>query len=343
MSSESLFVSIVIPCRNEERFISKCLQGIIENAFPKSALEVFVVDGMSDDRTRSIIGEFCRKYSFISLLDNPKKIVSAALNVGIKNSKGNVILRMDAHSEYPRDYISACIDLLFRMGAQNAGGQVVSACDGINSWSRSIAYVTSHLLGVGNSPFRVKRRTGFVDTVPFGTFRRELFDEIGCFDERLTRNQDNEFNARIRQKGGRIAFDPEIKIFYRNRETLRGLMIQAFDTGVWNVYAFALHPYTWRWRRFVPLFFLGYLVMLFLFPVFFRSGAGCLAFGMPFLLYLGLVGRASFGLERNLMLRMRTAVTFILYHISYGLGTTMGIVNVLSGKWYAHLGKPLRC
>ena len=125
-----------------------------------------------------------------------------------------------------------------------------------------MAFVTAHRFGVGDSAFRTGRRPGLVDTVPCGTFHRALFKEVGLFDERLTRNQDNELNARILQAGYRIAFDPGISIHYRNQPDLKGRVRQAYFTGMWNVYTLLLHPYTWKWRRFVPMAFVSYLAIL---------------------------------------------------------------------------------
>ena len=122
MNEQLLFVSIIIPCRNEEKYIGKCLQSIIEQNYPKDNLEVLVVDGMSEDRTREIVENYSQKYSFIKLFDNPKKFTPFGLNIGIKEAKGEIIMRMDAHAGYEKDYISKCVRYLENYDADNVGG-----------------------------------------------------------------------------------------------------------------------------------------------------------------------------------------------------------------------------
>jgi len=170
-------------------------------------------------------------------------------------------------------------------------------------------------------------------------FPKTVFAEVGAFDERLTRNQDNEFNARLIRNGRKIAFDPEIRITYRNQGTLKGLLRQAFHTGMWNVFTCALHPYVFRARHFVPGAFAVYLCVLpFIgpFPASYRMIA-C----VPIVVYVGIVAKASSSGSATLGIVVRTAVTFFLYHVVYGLGTLAGILLFATGRWRARLGKPL--
>lgn len=333
-----VLVSIVIPCRNEEGHVSACLEAVLGFDFPKRSLEILVVDGRSTDATREIVKGYISNWPLIKLLDNPGMIVSTAMNIGIRAASGKFIVRLDAHSAYPPGYLNDCLALIERTGAANSGGRVVAVPNGSGPWAVPVAVATGHRFGVGSGAFRVGAKPGFVDTVPFGTFRREIFDKVGFFDERLTRNEDNEFNDRLRRGGYRIAFDPAIKIYYKNQATLAGLLHQSFYTGLWNIYALALHPYTFKWRRFVPAVFVAYLLAL-PFAYVLLPGPGVYFF--PGLLYLFLNLAVSVTRPYPLAVRLRIAATFGSYHSAYGLGTFAGMISVASGFWKRHLGAPL--
>lgn len=334
------FVAVVIPCRNEAPGIRRVIDSLLDSAHPREKLDVVFVDGMSTDGTRAILEGAARKHAFIRVLDNPLLITPVAMNLGIRSARAEIIVRLDAHAEYPRDYIPRCVRLL-RSGARigSAGGRIVPL-PGDGPWSRAVAFVTAHRFGVGGGAFRTGERPGPVDTVPFGTFRRDVLEEVGLYDERLTRNQDNELNARLQKAGYTIAFDPSIRIRYRNQPDLRGLARQAFFTSMWNVYTLRLHPYTWQWRRFVPTAFVAYLAAL----------AGLAAARAPWAahaaaplgLYVLLVAVCAAGARGTQGGALRVAAVFASYHLSYGAGSLVGIAKVLTGRWRADLGRPLR-
>ncbi len=179
-----MIATIIVPCRNEEKHIGACLDSIIAGDYPHDLLEVLVVDGMSNDGTRSIIKKYGDRYSFITMLDNPSKIVPAALNIGITRAHGEVIVRMDAHNIYSPDYVSKCIRYLEEYRADNVGGVWITMPGARTIIAESIAIAVAHPLGAGNALYRIGSETPrFVDTVPFGCFRKELFTRIGLFDE----------------------------------------------------------------------------------------------------------------------------------------------------------------
>jgi glycosyltransferase involved in cell wall biosynthesis len=332
-------VAVVIPCRNEAPFIRLVIDSLLSGSYPRERLEIIFVDGMSTDGTREILKDAAREHAFIRVLDNPLLTVPAAMNLGIRAARGEIIVRMDAHAEYHRDYIPRCVRLLLRSGPNvgSAGGRIVTLPNGESPWARAVAFVTSHRFGVGNAAFRTDSRPGLVDTVPFGTFWRAALDKVGLYDVRLTRNQDYELNARLRKAGYAIAYDPDIRIRYRNQAHLKGLVRQAFFTGMWNVYTVSLHPYTWKWRHFVPMGFVAYLALL-------TAAAparmpGTTAAALPLGLYAVLV--AVFSLGSGGGDRLPIAATFVSYHLSYGVGSFFGVANVLTGRWRADLGRPL--
>ncbi|MFI5360985.1 MAG: glycosyltransferase family 2 protein [Elusimicrobiota bacterium] len=334
------FVSVVIPCRNEARHIRPVIDSLLASAYPRERIEFIFVDGMSADGTKEILEAAAREHAEIRVVDNPSFTTPVAMNLGIKAARGETIVRMDAHSVYPADYIPRCVRLL-RSGSKigNAGGLIVTVPNGEGPWARAVAFVTTHRFGVGGAAFRSRATPGFVDTVAFGTFRRAVLEEVGLFDERLTRNQDNELNARLQRAGYAIAFDPSIKVRYRNQPSLKGLLRQAFLSGMWNVYTLAIHPYTWKWRRFVPMFFVGYLAFLAAVAASASRGRGAAA--LPLGLYVVLIALFSAAAGETAGGRLPVAATFVSYHLTYGVGSFFGVANVLTGRWRAHLGRPL--
>ena len=331
-------VSIVIPARNEARHIARCLDSILSQDYPRGLTEVLVVDGMSSDRTRDIVRGYCERHPRVKLVDNPNRTAPSGVNIGIRAATGEILMRADAHSEYPSDYARRCVELLVSTGAANAGGRIIPVPNGTGVWARPIARLQAHRFGVGNGAFRTRATPGFVDTVPFGTFRREIFDEIGFFDERLTRNQDNELNARLVRAGYKIAYDPGIRIDYKNKETLSELSSYAFNSGMWNVYTQKLHPHAFQARRFVPALFVLYLFTL--------AAAGVLpaalrrVYALPLAAYALLCAVSAADRRFSAIENLRMAVVFCAHHVSYGFGTAYGAVNLLTGRWRYYLGRP---
>ena len=235
-ATEFRMVSIIIPCRNEAKWIETCLESIAANDFPKDQLEVLVLDGMSTDGTQSIVEAFTASHGWVRLLENPRRTAPAALNIGIAAARGRVIMRMDAHNEYPTDYISKLVHWLEKSGADNVGGLWITRPSSDTAMAKAIAFGCSHPFGVGNARYR----TGVTepceaDTVPFGCYRRDVFDRVGMFDEELVRNQDIEFNLRVRGAGGSILLVPDVKSYYHARTSLRLLWRTHSQNGYFNV------------------------------------------------------------------------------------------------------------
>lgn len=318
------FISLVLPVRNEEKYIRACAESLFLQDYPEERMEVLFVDGCSTDGTVGILREIQRVHPLLRVLNNPNRTVPYAMNIGIRESRGEFIVRMDAHAEYAPDYVSRCIRALQTVECDNAGGVCVTK--GRGYMGRAIAGALSTPFGVGNSMFRLDVRSGYVDTVPFGAFRRELFDRIGLYDERLTRNQDNELNYRIRKNGGKIYLDREIRCTYYCRDTLRGIMKMGFQNGMWNVITMFLCPGSMGLRHFVPLLFVLSTIGLALLSLAF----GPQVFGVLLLLewfaYLSLDAFYSYTVAQSLGLRYLPVlpVIFPAFHIAYGLGSLRG-------------------
>jgi glycosyltransferase involved in cell wall biosynthesis len=325
------FVSIIIPTRNEENYISQCLESVVSQTYPHERLEVLVVDGRSEDSTRDMVAEYARRHPFISLVDNPRGIVPAALNTGIQASRGDVIVRLDAHTRYDSHYVEECVRSLRETDADNVGGGITTLPGADTPTARAIAAATSHPFGVGNSKFRTSAKAQFVDTVPFGAFRRQAFDRLGLFNEHLVRNQDIEFNSRIRRAGGRVYLNPHIRSFYYNQATFSGLWRQNFSNGRWNIYTHALSGHALSLRHYVPLLFLLTLLSTGVWAAFSPLGGATLA--AVSLSYLCVNLAFSLFLTRNGQANLlpRLVWTFMTLHVSYGIGSLWGLLSV--GSW----------
>lgn len=214
-------VSIVVPCRNEQRYIVECLDSILACDYPRDRLEVLVVDGMSDDGTRQTLTDYATRHPEVRVLDNPRRITPVALNVAIRAARGEVIVRMDAHVVYPTNYVSRLVAALDEFGADNAGAVLRTLPANQTPMGRAIAIGMSHPFGVGTSYFRIgTAEPRWVDTIAFFCIRKSTFDRVGLFDEELIRHQDGEFNARLIKAGGRILLIPDVVSYYYARSTL---------------------------------------------------------------------------------------------------------------------------
>jgi succinoglycan biosynthesis protein ExoA len=247
-------VSVIIPCYREEKTIGQLLRALRGQTYPVDRMEVVVADGLSDDRTREELGVFSQSFPELRLrvVDNPDRIIPAALNRAIRASKGVILLRLDGHSEPEPDYVETCVRLLEEgKGDMVGGGLNIVPRDG--SWAaRSIAAAVSHPAGVGDAHFRFSNRAQEVDTIAFCAFRREWIDRIGYYDETLRTNEDYEFNSRFRHAGGRIWLDPSSRTRYFPPATFSALVSQYWRYGFWKAKMARRRPRTLRWRQILP-------------------------------------------------------------------------------------------
>lgn len=323
-------ISVIMPVYNEEKYIENCIDSLLLQDYPMEKMEWIFVDGMSTDSTRTLIGTYIARYpQLIRLYENPNKTVPYAMNIGIGQARGKYIIRLDAHADYSRDYISKCVYYLDTTDADNVGGVAETRSRGFTG--NAIAKMLSSRFGVGNSEFRTNGNSGYVDTVPFGAFRREVFEKWGGYDERLTRNQDNEMNYRIRKNGGKIYLASDIRLSYYCRDSIRGISDMAVKNGMWNVITMKLCPGSMGLRHFIPLAFLLSLILL--------PAAGLLItpvwylFGAEMLLYCGLdlyfsAKQADSAKQFGLLVLL-----FPIFHITYGAGSVKGIAKLFSGQF----------
>ncbi len=259
-------VSVIVPCYNEERTIRLLLDAVYRQTFPRERMEVILADGMSTDGTRRQVELFAQEHPDLAVrvVDNLKRITPAGINCALSNAQGEYIIRLDGHSIPSPDYVERCVSAL-RAGAGDNVGGVWEIRPGRPGWmAESIALAASHPLGVGDALYRFPTRAVAqrVDTVPFGAFRRVTFEQIGNFDETLLTNEDYEFNARLRQAGGRVWLDPAIRSVYFARPDLLALARQYFRYGYWKRRMLRRYPGTLRWRQALPPAFVLSLIVL---------------------------------------------------------------------------------
>lgn len=323
IDSDYPFVSVIIPMRNEERYIEKCLETILDNDYPKDRLEILVVDGMSEDESRNIVLQFAKQHAIICLLDNSKMIVPTALNIGVKNAKGDIIIRMDAHTEYAKDYISKCIKYLEKTGADNVGGPMRPKSS--TFFQQLVALATSSVFGVGNSKFHFENCEGYVDTVYLGAYHKEIFDKIGLFDEELVRNQDDELNYRLVKNGGKIYLTPEIKSYYYPRSSLSKLWKQYFQYGYWKVRVIQKPRMPASWRHLVPATFILSMVGSSISAIWNPCGLYALGSVAGSYLATSLLFSLTISAKRGWHYLPLLPVAFGTLHFGYGAGFLKGI------------------
>ncbi len=321
-------VTIIIPTLNEEKFIKECISSVINQTFPFDLVNLLVIDGGSKDKTCGIVKKYAEAYSNIHLLQNPKKIQSVAFNIGVSNSVEPYIIRLDAHASYDKYYIEKCVSHLMNdKQIGNVGGRCLMRSKKNGIIAQANVILNQSKFGIGGAAFRVSTNAAYVDTVPFGAFRRTVVEQIGGMREDLARGEDNEYNSRIREAGFKVYFDPTIISTYFARETVSAITRQMYTNGVSIGKLLLCSKDSVGIRHFVPFLFVSCII-------------GCLGLGifspLMFLLLsiillmyiaLDLIATsnecAKFGLKYFFILPW----LYFIVHISYGWGTIVGILQ----------------
>lgn len=332
-------VSIILPIRNEATYIERTLHSIFEQDY-SGEMEILIADGMSTDNTRNIISQVAVQYPryAIQILDNEGGIVPIGMNIALRYARGEIIIRVDGHCVIAPDYVRRCVDHIQMDHIDGVGGAMKSI--GETDKARAIAYGVSSRFGVGNSAFRtLSGQNMLVDTVPFPAYTRTIIELAGFYDEELVRNQDDEYNYRIRKLGGKIMLAADVRSVYFSRTSLRGLWRQYFQYGYWKVRVLQKHPLQMSLRQFVPPAFIFLLVcsaMTLFFPV---SYFIYLATFVP-MIYFALNFAVSFSIAANNGWKYLQflSVVFVIIHIGYGLGFLAGLAKFWN-RWSDKDGK----
>jgi glycosyltransferase involved in cell wall biosynthesis len=243
-------ISIVVPCRNESNHIDGFISGVLQQEGLAADVEVLIADGRSTDDTRERIGAWSARDRRLRLIDNPEQTTSHGLNRAIAESSGDVIVRMDVHTEYAPDYVRQCIATLEATGADNVGGPARTKATTYFQHANRLAYHSA--FAVGGARFHFEDYEGPVDTVAYGCWPRQIFERVGMFDTQFVRNQDDELNLRIARSGGRLWQNPAIRSWYYPRSTARDLFRQYMQYGYWKVGVIRKHHLPASWRHVVP-------------------------------------------------------------------------------------------
>ena len=330
------FVSIIVPCYNEESTIRHLLDSILAQTYPRAQMELIISDGMSTDRTREVLAAFQKEHADLSVrvVENSVKTIPSGLNQAIRESKGGIIVRLDAHSIPIPEYVERCVAALESNKGDNVGG-VWDIRASADTWiAESISFAAAHPLGVGDAMYRLNAKVGAVDTVPFGSFRRILIDRIGAFDETLLANEDYEFNTRVRESGGTVWLDPSIRSIYFSRSTLGKLASQYWRYGYWKLKMLKRYPHTLRWRQALPPAFVLSLIVFIVLSLF--DGFARYILAAQLLIYFSALGSAGLKLavgKRKGFLFMGLPLAIMTMHISWGAGF---LWSAISGLFVKH-------
>lgn len=332
--NELPFVSVVIPVRNEEKYIAACLDSVLMQDYPKDKTEIILSVGKSVDNTVKIIEEYLQKYSIIRMIENPRGTISCGVNLGIENAVGEYIVRLDAHTEFANDYISKCIEYHLKTDAANVGGPTI--VKGKTPIQRAVAAAYYSPFALGGGKQHMANYEGYSDTVSFGSFKKQTAIDAGLFDERLVLNEDDDYNFTLMQMGKKIFITPKIRSTYYPRSSYPSLIKQYFGYGLWKVAVIKKHKRPARISHLIPLMFVLFLLLgaalSFVSPIFMWSYFAVLA------LYLLIDIYASFTLvteykSDGIMVKLRLVLIHFLLHVSYGFGFLVGIFRFMFSKF----------
>ncbi len=322
-------VSVVIPMRNEADTIASLLDCVLAQDYPANRFEVLVVDGASSDASAAVVEGYAARDPRVRLLHNPRRIVPTALNIAIRASHGEIICRIDGHTRVAPDYVRVGVETLRRTDADNVGGPMHAV--GGRWFGDAVAAATSSRFGIG-SYFHFGTEEREVDTVYLGMWPRHVFERIGLFDEELVRNQDDEFNYRLRKAGGRVIMTPAMRSWYQNRQSVTSLLRQYYQYGQWKVRVLQKHPRQMSWRHFVPPAFVSALAL--------ATAAGAVwpraavvaqaLFGVYLAAVLVAAGRVA---RHGLRAWLATALAFICIHMAWGAGFLHGLF-IFASRWW---------
>lgn len=338
------FVTLILPIRNESAYIELGLLSILAQDYPADRMEIIIADGMSTDDTREIVKSFQAKHINMCLVENPGKIVPTGLNIALAQARGEIIIRVDGHCIIAPDFVRKCVEHILKDGVDGVGGPMESV--GETQMAKTIAVGMSSPFGVGNSTFRTTSgKNMLVDTVPFPAYTRQIIERSGFYDEELVRNQDDEYNYRIRELGGKILLADDVRSTYFSRTSLKGLWQQYYQYGFWKVRVLQKHPRQMSLRQFVPpAFVASLLVSAFLVMI---SPLLSIPYPLAFIplfiildayLFANLAASLWTASHRGWRYLFLLPLVYSILHISYGLGFLVGLLK-FADRWGDKVGK----
>ena len=325
-TTEPPFVSIVMPVRDELSYIRRSVTAVLVQDYPRDRMEVLVADGMSTDGTRRILRDLAQKDDRVRIIDNRRHTTAAGLNEAIAQARGDIVIRADGHCELAPDYVRRCVDHILNDRVDGVGGPIHTV--GETYMARVIAAAMRSRFGVGGSAFRTTcGRTLLVDTIPFPAYCRDIIERAGKYDEGLFRNEDDEYNYRLRKLGAKLLLAADVRSTYYSRSTLPSLWHQYYRYGFWKVRVMQKHPRQMSWRQFVPATFIVALL---------ASGSAGLAYASIAPVFFAVVGSYVLAsLTATAMVARRhpaesalVPLAFAALHFAYGFGFLHGLVRM---------------
>ncbi|MCD6577749.1 MAG: glycosyltransferase family 2 protein [Anaerolineaceae bacterium] len=325
-------ISIIVPCYNEENTIGLLLKAIQKQDYPVSNIEIVIADSLSTDATKEKIAEFVDKNpsTVVKVVDNIKQTIPSGVNYAAEAARGEILIRLDAHSEPNKEYVTTSVDLLKNGVAENVGGIWEIQPGEDTCIAKAIAKAAAHPLGVGDAKYRISTQAQYVDTVPFGAFYKKTFEDVGGLDETLLANEDYEFNVRIKNSGGKVWLDPRIRSKYYARKNLKELAKQYWRYGFWKVKMLKRYPATIRWRQAIPPLFIASIFLIGILSIFnplARIILG-LEFGIYFLTLLFV--SLQIAIQHQDLCFLLIPFAIITMHFSWGSGF---IYSLFITKW----------
>jgi glycosyltransferase involved in cell wall biosynthesis len=318
-------ISAIIPCRNERHHIEACVRSILAQEPVPGGMEIIVADGESDDGTRDILNRLCQEEPCLRVTENPRQITACGMNAGIREARGQYLAIMGAHNRYASDYLRQGVAVLQETEADNVGGAMI--CEAASYVQSAIAAAHHSPFAVGNARWHNPDYEGPADTVFGGIYRREVFDQIGLFDEELIRNQDDEFNLRLTRAGGKIWQSQRLKSWYTPRASLQALARQYMQYGYWKVRLIQKHRLPASVRHLIPVSFVLSLIVLGIVSPWWPAALwACIAL---MALYSVCTATAAAWTAAHYGWRLLLLLPFVftVYHFAYGYG-------FLRGTWY---------
>lgn len=320
------YITALLVTYNEEQYIEKSLLSLINQTYPHNRYEIIIIDGMSADTTIHKVNLIAQRYKDyeIRILTNEKKILASGWNIGIRAAKGDYVVRIDAHAEAKKNFIEKSVETMLSVpDAVCVGGKLKTIS--LPNSNDIVSKVLSSPFGVGNSSFRVSDRAGYADTAVYGLYKKQIFDEVGYFNEKFVRNQDIEFHSRIKKYGGKFYFNPEIESVYYARNTVKKMLKQAFGNGKWNMILLKDHSSALSLRHMIPFAFVIYLICSTVggFICSWLWIAELLVILLHFICGLIAALKKSNGIREVIQMPF----LFMMLHISYGLGYVAGKKN----------------
>lgn len=335
----SVDISFIIPVYNEVSSVRNLILDLINSSVAGQTIEVIIVDGESNDGTVEVVSEMQENNPLIHLINNPKRITPKAMNLGISAARGNIIGIMGARCRIAKDYTAKVLRTFEEVNTDVVGGRTVTEPGANTRIAKAIALATSHPFGRGGASYLVSRSNGYVDTVAFGNYRREIFDNVGKFNELLVRNQDNEFNYRVRKSGYSIYLNTDIEVIYLNRTSFCALWQQSYSNGKWNVRTWQINPHSFAWRHFIPMAFISSVLLSLLcgflyYPFFFAT------INIMVLYFLVAVYCSFRTVKQKKFVDIILVLTcFAGFHVYYGVGTLLGFIFLLLRRFPGQRGE----